>query len=131
MTRKYEGLSICPKNSPIVAALRRAFIALHVALALALASLATLGQSVSAADARAVREVIEAQLEAFKRDDAARAFSYAAPGIRATFGTPENRCRWPRVARALPDGEAVRRELAHQRLPARAAAGAGDLTRKW
>jgi hypothetical protein len=70
--------------------LRRAFIALHVALALALASLAALGQSVSAADARAVREVIEAQLEAFKRDDAARAFSYAAPGIRATFGTPEN-----------------------------------------
>jgi hypothetical protein len=34
----------------------RAFIALHVALALALASLAALGQSVSAADARAVRE---------------------------------------------------------------------------
>jgi len=34
--------------------------------------------------------VIEAQLDAFKRDDAARAFSYAAPGIRATFGTPEN-----------------------------------------
>ena len=37
-----------------------------------------------------MREVIEAQLDAFKRDDAARAFSYAAPGIRASFGTPEN-----------------------------------------
>jgi hypothetical protein len=47
------------------------------------------GQSVSAADARAVRQVIQAQLDAFKRDDAARAFSYAAPGIRDTFGTPE------------------------------------------
>ena len=47
------------------------------------------GQSVSAADARAVRAVIEAQLEAFRRDDAPRAFSYAAPGIRDTFGTPE------------------------------------------
>ena len=47
------------------------------------------GQSVSAADARAVRAVIEAQLEAFRRDDAPRAFSYAAPGIREAFGTPE------------------------------------------
>ena len=46
-------------------------------------------QAVSPADARAVREVIEAQLDAFKRDDAARAFSYAAPGIRAAFGTAE------------------------------------------
>ena len=46
-------------------------------------------QAVSAADARAVRTVIEAQLEAFQRDDAPRAFSYAAPGIRETFGTPE------------------------------------------
>lgn len=47
------------------------------------------GQSVPAADARAVRAVIEAQLEAFRRDDAPRAFSYATPGIRETFGTPE------------------------------------------
>jgi uncharacterized protein DUF4864 len=47
------------------------------------------GQSVSPADARAVRAVIEAQLEAFRRDDAPRAFSYAAPGIRDSFGTPE------------------------------------------
>jgi uncharacterized protein DUF4864 len=37
-------------------------------------------------DARAVRAVIEAQLEAFRRDDAERAFALATPGIRATFG---------------------------------------------
>jgi hypothetical protein len=36
-----------------------------------------------------VREVIEAQLDAFRRDDAPRAFSYASAGIRAAFGTPE------------------------------------------
>ena len=41
-------------------------------------------------DARAVREVIEAQLDAFQRDDAPRAFELATPGIRKTFGTPEN-----------------------------------------
>jgi hypothetical protein len=57
---------------------------------LALAPSLAWPQSISAADARAVREVIEAQLDAFKQDDAARAFSYAAAGIRETFGTPEN-----------------------------------------
>ncbi|SRR5258705_10470723 len=46
-------------------------------------------QPISAADARAVRAVVEAQLEAFRRDDARRAFSYATPGIRGSFGTPE------------------------------------------
>lgn len=46
--------------------------------------------AVSPADARAVRAVIEAQLDAFQHDDAARAFSYAAPGIRETFRTAEN-----------------------------------------
>ena len=37
-------------------------------------------------DARAVRKVVEAQLEAFAADDAERAFSYASPSIRARFG---------------------------------------------
>jgi len=36
-----------------------------------------------------VRKVIEAQIEAFRRDDAERAFSYAAPDVRKMFGTPE------------------------------------------
>ena len=43
----------------------------------------------SAADAKAVRLVIQAQLNAFAADDAKRAFSYAAPAIRAQFGTPD------------------------------------------
>ena len=44
----------------------------------------------SGPEAAAVREVIEAQLDAFRRDDAQRAFSFAAPGIRQMFGTAEN-----------------------------------------
>ena len=44
---------------------------------------------ISKGDARKVRSVIEAQLSAFAADDAKRAFSYAAPGIREMFGTPE------------------------------------------
>jgi len=61
------------------------------ALLLALAPLAASAQQpLSPADARAVREVIEAQLDAFQQDDAPRAFSYAAAGIRETFRTAEN-----------------------------------------
>jgi Domain of unknown function (DUF4864) len=57
------------------------------AAALAFASLgAAAQQAVPPEDARAVRAVIEAQIEAFRRDDAAQAFSLAAPGIRERFG---------------------------------------------
>ena len=42
--------------------------------------------AVSPGDARAVREVIEAQLDAFRKDDAARAFSLATAAIRERFG---------------------------------------------
>ena len=67
--------------------MRHALIA--TALVPALAAALAFGQAISDADARAVRAVIEAQLDAFKRDDAARAFSYATPSIRDTFGTAE------------------------------------------
>jgi len=60
------------------------------ALLLAFApQLAPAQDAVPPEDARAVRAVIEAQLDAFRRDDAERAFSLATPGIRATFGDPE------------------------------------------
>ena len=55
-----------------------------------MAPLLAVAQGTPAADARAVREVIEAQLDAFRRDDAERAFSYAAPGIHAAFGSAQN-----------------------------------------
>jgi hypothetical protein len=60
------------------------------ALLLALAPFAACAQAVAPPDARAVREVIEAQIDAFRHDDAERAFSYATRGIRETFGSAEN-----------------------------------------
>jgi len=62
-------------------------------------------QPVPEVDARAARTVVSAQLEAFAKDDAKRAFSYAAPSIRAMFGTPERflamvRAGYPVVYRA-------------------------------
>lgn len=43
-------------------------------------------EGVSAADSRAVRAVVEAQLKALADDQAEQAFSYAAPAIRQQFG---------------------------------------------
>jgi Domain of unknown function (DUF4864) len=46
-------------------------------------------EGASPADAAAIRKVIEAQLDAFRHDDGARAFSFAAPEIQQLFGSPE------------------------------------------
>ena len=43
----------------------------------------------AAADRAAIRQVIEGQLDAFRRDDGAAAFSFAAPSIRRMFPTPD------------------------------------------
>src|SRR5579863_5743434 len=43
----------------------------------------------SGADEKAIRTVVQAQLDAFSIDDGAKAFSYAAPSIREQFGIPE------------------------------------------
>jgi len=45
---------------------------------------------ITEADTQSIRAVIEAQLAAFRSDDAAKAFSFASEGIRRTFATPEN-----------------------------------------
>jgi len=49
-----------------------------------------------AKDWQAIRKVIGDQLQALKAGDGARAMTFAAPGIRAQFGTPENFLRMVR-----------------------------------
>ena len=44
---------------------------------------------VSSADGLRARAVVQAQLDAFAADDAALAFSYAAPSLREAFGSAE------------------------------------------
>ena len=46
-------------------------------------------QSLSSADRAAIRQVIQAQVDAFRRDDGSAAFGYASPTIQGMFGTPE------------------------------------------
>ena len=67
----------------------------------ALASFAAAAEDIAPGDARAVRAVIEAQLDAFQHDDAPRAFSYAAAGIREAFGTPESFVQMVRTSYAV------------------------------
>ena len=45
--------------------------------------------ALAADEARAIRAVIQSQLEAFRRDDGAAAFAHASPGIRDRFGSAE------------------------------------------
>jgi hypothetical protein len=59
-----------------------------LALILGLAAPAA-AQDVSAADRSAIRDVIQSQVEAFRRDDGDSAFGYASPSIRGMFGSPE------------------------------------------
>lgn len=64
-------------------------LGLLAALAVARPGLAGAAQGPSKADAAAIRAVIEGQLAAFRHDDGARAFAYAAPEIQRQFGSPE------------------------------------------
>jgi len=84
----------------------RLLVASCLLLALAIgASVGAAEQPVSEHDGRAARSLVSAQLDAFAKDDAKRAFSYAAPSIRAMFQTPERflamvRTGYPVVYRA-------------------------------
>jgi hypothetical protein len=63
-----------------------AFIGLIVGLATA-----ALAQQpdVSAADRAAIRDIIQSQVDAFRRDDGDAAFGYASPSIQGMFGEPD------------------------------------------
>ena len=61
---------------------------LLVLLSLSLAASAV-EPRIAETDARAIRAVVQGQLDALARNDGTKAFSYASPGIKAQFGIPE------------------------------------------
>jgi uncharacterized protein DUF4864 len=69
---------------------------LLLAIALALSGLALPGlalaedppSSLATPDQQAIRAVVQAQLDAFQRDDGAKAFGFATPTIQQKFGDP-------------------------------------------
>jgi hypothetical protein len=74
--------------------------ALLGALLLTLACAAP-AQQLGGEEVSAMRRVIDAQLEAFSRDDHEGAFSLASPGIRERFGTAETFVRMVREQYAV------------------------------
>jgi hypothetical protein len=57
---------------------------------LAMSLLSAASAQLNETTAQAVKNTVQAQLDAFAKDDADLAFSYAAPTIRAMFETPRN-----------------------------------------
>jgi hypothetical protein len=64
--------------------------AMFMLAALAAISTPTLAQATSEADKSAIQSTIRNQLEAFKRDDGAAAYSFAAPNVQAVFPTVDS-----------------------------------------
>lgn len=70
---------------------KSALAALAVVFALqpALAEIPTAPANLATEDVATIRNMIIGQIDAFRKDDAEKAFSFAAPKIREIFRTPE------------------------------------------
>jgi hypothetical protein len=66
------------------------FAAFITLLAFQAISLPAHAENLSAADEKSIRAVIEGQLAAFSKDDADKAFSFAAPNVREALGSAAN-----------------------------------------
>lgn len=66
------------------------FASLVMLLAFQAVSLPAHAENLSAADGKNIRAVVEGQLAAFARDDADKAFSFAAPNVRKALGSAAN-----------------------------------------
>jgi hypothetical protein len=69
---------------------KQVFVFLIIATAVLAGSRASAGDdAVGERDAALIRDVIESQLDALRRDDWTEAFGYAAPFIQQKFGSPD------------------------------------------
>ena len=71
----------------VAASVRARLASVAVLLVFQLFTTASIAAPFTAADAKSVRAVIEAQLAAFASDDAPKAFSFAAPNVREAAGS--------------------------------------------
>src|SRR5262245_26076516 len=78
---------ICARRLPRPA-VARGWI-LIVAMLLAGATAARADEAVAPADAAAIRQVIQGQMEAFRSDNWSAAFAFASPGIQSKFQSPQ------------------------------------------
>ena len=71
-------------------AFSRRAIQLFIVAFLGLAALPAMSAGLSPKDQKQIIDVVQGQLNAFAKDDAAKAFSYAAPNIKRLLGSAEN-----------------------------------------
>jgi hypothetical protein len=76
--------------STLITGFSRRAAQLLMAAFLGLWALQASAGGLSPKEQKQIIEVVQAQLNAFAQDDAAKAFSYAAPNIRHLVGTAEN-----------------------------------------
>jgi hypothetical protein len=76
--------------STLITGFSRRAAQLLMAAFLGLWALQVSAGGLSPKEQKQIIEVVQAQLNAFAQDDAAKAFSYAAPNIRHLVGTAEN-----------------------------------------
>jgi hypothetical protein len=69
--------------------MRKGFLSVLVGLWLAFPAFAQSPPALAPGDAAAIRATIERQIEAFRADDAVRAFALADANIQSMFGSPE------------------------------------------
>ena len=69
------------------AAVTRRFAALAVLLAFQFAGSPSHAENLDPVDEKSIRAVVEGQLAAFAKDDANKAFSFAAPNVRKAVGS--------------------------------------------
>jgi hypothetical protein len=74
-------------EAAMLALVRRLTLMIAMLLAGGLAAMAD--ESVARADAAAIRQVIQSQMNAFRIDDWNTAFAYAAPSIQTKFQSPQ------------------------------------------
>ena len=78
-----------PEDNTVIRTVAAALFAFLIALGPALGQAGDSPAGVTARDRSTIHAIIESQIAAFRRDDAAAAFSYAAPTIQQKFGDAE------------------------------------------
>lgn len=86
MTQSGRGHALRALHAVRVAARRLAWCLFVGATLLSLGARAA---PLSGTEEKQIREVIEAQLKAFARDDAKKAYAYAAPNVKAAVGSAD------------------------------------------
>ena len=79
-------------SQPLVSSVKGAiqFAAFVLLLAFQAISVQAHAANLEAADEKSIRAVVEGQLAAFAKDDADKAFSFAAPNVRKALGSAAN-----------------------------------------